>query len=178
MIWNDGLWLAELILFWPMALALLWAANPSGKLKKQQNLDFFGLSLFLYGSLSSSWWYPNVLSYGGKEHEKNSNYEILTGNGFEWIESGNGRVPEKAVQVRRPCLSCLKLPSYSELGGSFSHLNFSTLSLFTLLLWQKPSPFSLLHLQAGYESSGVPLYVARAKIEWVDSIGKVSDVHY
>ncbi len=28
MIWNAGLWLAELILFWPMALALLWAANP------------------------------------------------------------------------------------------------------------------------------------------------------
>ena len=27
MIWNAGLWLAELILFWPMALALLWAAN-------------------------------------------------------------------------------------------------------------------------------------------------------
>ena len=38
--------------------------------------------------------------------------------------------------------------------------------------------FMLLLLQAGYESSGVPLYVARAKIDWVDSIGKVSDVHY
>ena len=39
-------------------------------------------------------------SYGGKEHEKTSNCEILTGDGFDWIASENGRVPERAVQVR------------------------------------------------------------------------------
>ena len=50
--------------------------------------------------LVSNWWYPFVPSYGGKEYEKDSNCEILTGTGFEWKPAVNGNVPENAVQVR------------------------------------------------------------------------------
>jgi hypothetical protein len=37
------------------------------------------------------------ISWGGKEHVKSSDYEVLVGSGLRWVESHDGELPEDAV---------------------------------------------------------------------------------
>ena len=75
-----------------------------------------------------------------------ANCEILTGTGFQWKAAENGNVPENAVQVIHISFCCRFTKS----------------------------------LQGGFEADALsggaptPLYVARGKVDGVDSIGKVA----
>ena len=74
-----------------------------------------------------------VLSYGGKEHEKDSHVEILAGKGFEWIAAENGSVPEKAVQVDFTLSLCktfalLLFQAFTLFFFKLSYFNFVKLS--------------------------------------------------